>query len=54
MDSSTTASEPGSGTGLAPTWGKFKILILDAIKQDHQPIVFEHLLTDVRDFMTEI
>ena len=51
---SASASEPGSGTGQPPTWAQLKAMILEAIKKDEQPEVFEALLADVNNFMTEL
>ena len=51
---SASASEPGSGTGQPPTWAQLKAMILQAIKNDEQPKVFEALLADVRNLMTEL
>ena len=51
---SASAAEPGSGTGQPPTWAQLKAKILAAIKKDEQPEVFEALLADVRNFMTEL
>ena len=48
------ASEPGSGTGQPPTWEQLKARILQAIKKDEQPEVFEALLADVNNFMNEL
>ena len=48
------ASEPGSGTGQPPSWEEMKAKILAAINRDEQPEVFEALLADVIDFMTEL
>ena len=52
--SSVTASEPGSGTGQPDTWGELKAMIIESIKKDHLPHVFEHLLTDVRNYLIEL
>ena len=49
-----SASEPGSGTGQPPSWEELKAKILAAIKKDEQPEVFESLLADARNFMTEV
>ena len=51
---SASASEPGSGTGQPPTWEQLKAKILQAIKKDEQPEVFEALLADVGNYMNEI
>ena len=51
---SASASEPESGTGQPPTWAQLKAMILQAINKDDQPEVFEALLADVRNFMTEV
>ena len=51
---SASASEPGSGMGQPLTWEPLKAKILKAIKKDEQPEVFEALLADVRNFMTEL
>ena len=40
--------------GAPKTWDDLKQEILDAIKNDDSPDVFERLLTEVQDFMTEI
>ena len=50
----TSASEPVSGTGQPPSWEELKAKILAAIKKDEQPEVFEALLADVSNFMTEL
>ena len=50
---SAPATEPGSGAGQQPTWAQLKAKILQAIKKDEQPEVFEALLAEVRNFMTE-
>ena len=49
-----SVSEPGSGTGQSPTWEQLKAKILQAIKKDEQSEVFEALLADVSNFMTEL
>ena len=49
-----SVSEPGSGTGQPPNWEQLKAKILEAIKKDEKPEVFESLLADVRNFMTEL
>ena len=46
--------QPGSGMGQPLTWEPLKAKILKAIKKDEQPEVFEALLADVRNFMTEL
>ena len=51
---SAPVSEPGSGTGQSLTWEQLKAKILQAINKDEQPEVFEALLADVRNFMTEV
>ena len=51
---SVSASEPGSGTGQPPSWEELKAKILAAIKKDEQAEVFEALLADVSNFMTEL
>ena len=51
---SASVSETGSGTAQPPTWEQLKAKILQAIKKDEQPEVFEALLVDVRNFMTEL
>ena len=51
---SASASEPGSGTGQPPTWEQLKANVLAAIKKDEQAEVFEALLADVQNFMTEL
>ena len=40
--------------GQPPSWEELKAKILAAIKKDEQPEVFEALLADVRNFMTEL
>ena len=37
-----------------PSWQQLKAKILQAIKKDEQPEVFEALLADVSNFMTEL
>ena len=37
-----------------PNWEQLKTKVLAAIKKDEQPEVFEALLADVRNFMTEL
>ena len=37
----------------SPAWEQLKAKILQAIKKDEQPEVFQALLADVRKFMTE-
>ena len=49
-----SASKPESGTGQPTTWAQLKAMILQAIEKDEQPQVFEALLADVRNFMTEL
>ena len=49
-----SASEMGSGTGQPPSWEELKAKILAAIKKDEQQEVFEALLADVSNFMTEL
>ena len=51
---SASASEPLIGTDQPPTWEELKPKILEAIKKDEQPEVFEALLADVSNFMTEL
>ena len=46
--------EPEFGTGQPPSWEELKAKILAAIKKDEQPEVFEALLADVSNFMTEV
>ena len=43
-----------TGTGQTPTWEQLKQNTLQAIKRDEQPEVFEALLADVQNFMTEL
>ena len=38
----------------SPAWEQLKAKILQAIKKDEQPEVFQALLADVRKFMTEV
>ena len=52
--SSESASEPLICAGQPPSWEELKAKILTAIKKDEQPEVFEALLVDVRNFMTEV
>ena len=40
--------------GQPPTWEQLKAKILAAINKDEQPEVFEALLADVSNFMTEL
>ena len=40
--------------GQPPNWEQLKARILQAIKKNEQPEVFEALLADVRNFMTEL
>ena len=47
-------SMPRSCFRAPKTWNDLKQEILDAIKNDDSPDVFERLLTEVQDFMTEI
>ena len=42
------------GTGQPPSWDKLKPMILEAIKNDEQPAVFEALLADVSNLMNEL
>ena len=51
---SASAFNLGSGTGQPPSWEELKAKILAAIKKDEQPEVFEALLADVSNFMTEL
>ena len=41
-------------TGQPPSWAQLKTMILEAIKKNEQQVVFEALLADVSNFMTEI
>ena len=52
--SSASASEPLIGTDQPPSWEELKAKILAAIKKDEQAEVFEALLADVSNFMTEL
>ena len=52
--SSASASEPPIGTDQPPSWEELKAKILAAIKKDEQAEVFEALLADVSNFMTEL
>ena len=54
LGSNASASEPGSGTGQPLSWAQLKTMILEAIKKNEQQVVFEALLADVSNFMTEI
>ena len=49
-----TASEPGSGTVQPQSWVDLKAMILESIKKDDPPEVFEARLADVRNFMAEL
>ena len=40
--------------GQLPTWEQLKAKVLAAIKKDEQAEVFEALLADVQNFMTEL
>ena len=51
---SASDSELGSGMGQPPAWEPLKAKILAAIKKDEQPEVFEALLADVHNLMTEV
>ena len=51
---SASASEPVFGTGQPSAWEQLKAKILQAIKRDEQAEVFEALLADVHNFMTEL
>ena len=51
---SASAPKTGSGTGQPQTWEQLKAMILQAIKKDEQPEVFEYLLAGLSDFMTEL
>ena len=52
--SSVSASEPLNGADQPPSWEELKAKIIAAIKKDEQPEVFEALLADVSNFMTEV
>ena len=45
--------KPGSGAGQTPSWEELKAKILEAIKKDEKPEIFETLLSDVHNFMTK-
>ena len=51
---SASVSEPGSGAGQPPTWEQLKAKILAAINKDEEHEVFEALLDEVHNFMTEL
>ena len=52
--STVSASKPESGTVQIPTWEQLNAKILQAIKRDEQPEVFQALLADLSNLMTEI
>ena len=52
LGSSATPSEPPSRP--PPTWAQLKTMILESIKKDALPKVFEALLVDVRNCMIEL
>ena len=52
--SSASDSESGSEAGQLPSWEELKAKVLAAIKKDEQAEVFEALLADVSNFMTEL
>ena len=56
MAGGRSASTPISRSGISEkqNWEQLKAMILQAIKKDEQPDVFEALLADVSNFMTEI
>ena len=45
---------PRSGTVQKPTWEQLKVMIIQAIKKDDEPQVFEALLANVSNFMTDL
>ena len=51
---SAPAAKPGSNAGQPPSWEELKAKILAAIKKDEQQEVFEALLANVSNFMTEL
>ena len=51
---SVSASESGKGTVQPPSWEEIKPKIHAAIKKDEQPEVFEALLADLLNYMTEV
>ena len=46
--------EQATGTDQSATWEQLKAKILQAIKRDEQAEVFEALLADVTNYMTEL
>ena len=52
LGSSATSSEPLPRQ--PPTWAQLKAMIHESIKKDDQPVVFEALLADVDNYMTEL
>ena len=40
--------------GSPSSWAQLKTKILEAIKKDSEPVVFEALLTEVRNYITEL
>ena len=53
-DQSSRLNKQATGTGQSPTWEQLKAKILEAIKRDEQSEVFEALLADVRNFITQL
>ena len=51
---SSKLNKRATGMGQSPTWEQLKAKILQAINRDEQPEVFEALLADARNFMTEL
>ena len=51
---SASASEPGIGTGQLSAWEQLKAKILQAIKNDAEPDVFEARFAEVRNCIEEL
>ena len=50
----SSSADTESGIGQLATWAQLKANILLAIEEDEQPDVFEELLDDVRNFMSDL
>ena len=50
----SSSADTESGIGQLATWAQLKANILLAIEKDEQPDVFEDLLADVRNFMSDL
>ena len=50
----SSSADTESGIGQLATWAQLKADILLAIEKDEQPDVFEDLLADVRNFMSDL